>query len=330
VSVTRKLVLAAVLLAAGFGVARLMGQPAARWYVPSLNSGAVASRSAPAVTKSSNDVAVPPLVQGGARLVPDYAADNPYQLRKPQPTAEPVAPLVNESLSVGIGAAPPALNESVAPGASFAPRVKLRDEAPRPVSVELRAPSVVYAPPVLPQNSSPPSAHENRSASADWRTSGLTPASYAQDAADAPAINTSYNAPAEITAGPSSVAPPPWPVRDNFGREDEFADRRTHIVVDGDSLERLAGRYLDDPTRAVEIYEANRELLADPNLLPIGAELVIPNRGSRTATEMPQSSVANDSPLRAASHSSGVRIRHLPPPASVTPRALLLPPVAPK
>jgi nucleoid-associated protein YgaU len=329
VTVTRKLVLAAVLLAAGFGVARLMGQPAARWYVPSLKSTSLASSSAPAVTNSSTDVAVPPLVQGGARLVPDYAADNPYQLRKPQATAEPVAPLVNESLSVGIGAPPPSRNESAAPGASFAPRVKLRDEAPRPVSVEPRAPSIVYAPPVLPQNVNPPLAHESRSASTDWRTSGLTPASYAQDAADDPAINTSYYAPAEITAGPSAVAPPPWPVRDALDRDEPTADRRTHIVVDGDSLERLAGRYLDDPTRAAEIYDANRELLADPNLLPIGVELVIPNRGSRTATEMPQSSVANDSPLRAASHPSGVRIRHLPPTASVTPRALLLPPVAP-
>lgn len=48
-----------------------------------------------------------------------------------------------------------------------------------------------------------------------------------------------------------------------------------HRVVDGDSLETLAERYLGTAQRADQIYQANRERLASPDLLPIGTELTI-------------------------------------------------------
>jgi phage tail protein X len=38
----------------------------------------------------------------------------------------------------------------------------------------------------------------------------------------------------------------------------------------------LAERYLGSASRAMEIYEANRGVLAHPGILPIGAELKIP------------------------------------------------------
>ena len=50
----------------------------------------------------------------------------------------------------------------------------------------------------------------------------------------------------------------------------------THRVIDGDTLPSLAQRYLGSPTRAREIFDANRDVLSDPELLPIGAELKIP------------------------------------------------------
>lgn len=53
---------------------------------------------------------------------------------------------------------------------------------------------------------------------------------------------------------------------------------RRHTIHDGDSLEGLATRYLGDPSRASEILAANRQILKDPDLLPIGAEIVIPRR----------------------------------------------------
>jgi hypothetical protein len=49
-----------------------------------------------------------------------------------------------------------------------------------------------------------------------------------------------------------------------------------HRVVDGDSLPGIAQRYLGNRNRYLEIFAANRHLLASPDILPIGAELLIP------------------------------------------------------
>jgi nucleoid-associated protein YgaU len=47
---------------------------------------------------------------------------------------------------------------------------------------------------------------------------------------------------------------------------------------DGDTLEKLAERYLGSRDRAIEIYEANREVLPKPDLLPVGTAITIPPR----------------------------------------------------
>ena len=49
-----------------------------------------------------------------------------------------------------------------------------------------------------------------------------------------------------------------------------------HKIVDGDTLAKLAARYLGSADRAMEIYQNNRELLSSPDLLPIGVEIGIP------------------------------------------------------
>jgi hypothetical protein len=49
-----------------------------------------------------------------------------------------------------------------------------------------------------------------------------------------------------------------------------------HVVHEGDSLERLAERYLTDSARSLELFDLNRDVLDNPHLLPIGAELKIP------------------------------------------------------
>jgi nucleoid-associated protein YgaU len=54
---------------------------------------------------------------------------------------------------------------------------------------------------------------------------------------------------------------------------------RTYIVQEGDSLERLAQRYLGDEGRAVEIFDLNRQVLENPHILPIGSELKLPLDG---------------------------------------------------
>lgn len=69
------------------------------------------------------------------------------------------------------------------------------------------------------------------------------------------------------------------PPRDAAPRAAPPASRsagRTHRVVDGDTLSRLALRYLGDADRFAEIFAANRDVLPEPDVLPIGVELKIP------------------------------------------------------
>jgi LysM repeat protein len=61
---------------------------------------------------------------------------------------------------------------------------------------------------------------------------------------------------------------------------------RTHRVVDGDTLAKLAARYLGSSDRYGEIFAANRPLLSTPDLLPIGVQLTIPPR-QRPAPPVP-------------------------------------------
>lgn len=51
---------------------------------------------------------------------------------------------------------------------------------------------------------------------------------------------------------------------------------RRHRLTDGDTLERLADRYLGSGARAEEIYAINRDLLTAPDLLPLGRIIRIP------------------------------------------------------
>jgi len=53
---------------------------------------------------------------------------------------------------------------------------------------------------------------------------------------------------------------------------------KRHTVRDGDTLVGLAKRYYADETLAAALYDANRGVLRDPELLPIGAVLTIPAR----------------------------------------------------
>jgi nucleoid-associated protein YgaU len=68
--------------------------------------------------------------------------------------------------------------------------------------------------------------------------------------------------PAQAATGP----PPPRP------------QSRPYRLRDGDTLERLAERFLGDRGRAREIYEANRGQLTRPDLLPVGTTIMIPPR----------------------------------------------------
>ncbi|HVX15803.1 MAG TPA: LysM peptidoglycan-binding domain-containing protein [Pirellulales bacterium] len=57
----------------------------------------------------------------------------------------------------------------------------------------------------------------------------------------------------------------------------------THRIADGDTLSRLAQRYLGSGSRFREIFDANRDRLPSPDLLPIGVVIRIPGASAAPA-----------------------------------------------
>ncbi len=88
-------------------------------------------------------------------------------------------------------------------------------------------------------------------------------------------------------------------------RFDLPASKTWHRIVNGDTLPRLASTYCGDPRWWLLIYEANRDVLVSPEILPIGKELRIPdpsqtrgnNRRSQSATTLPDGHSSLMSPM---------------------------------
>jgi len=106
------------------------------------------------------------------------------------------------------------------------------------------------------------------------------------------------------------------------------AELRTHIVVDGDSLPKLADRYLDEPQLGDAIFQLNRDVLSDPELLPIGTVLKIPERRMASSSRAGRPS---PDPGRRAVRVNGSILQDADAwePVDVAPRAQLLTPQSP-
>jgi phage tail protein X len=82
---------------------------------------------------------------------------------------------------------------------------------------------------------------------------------------------------------PGTAKPERAPAGDPEATETAGRDATRHRVVDGDTLEKLARKYLGKGERAMEIFQANRSVLDDPDVLPIGLELALPSSGAEQA-----------------------------------------------
>ena len=51
---------------------------------------------------------------------------------------------------------------------------------------------------------------------------------------------------------------------------------QTHVVVAGDTLSKIAQKYYGDPALYDKIFQANRDVLKDPNKIYPGQKLKIP------------------------------------------------------
>lgn len=87
------------------------------------------------------------------------------------------------------------------------------------------------------------------------------------------------NPPAALIALPVPTPPTlePRPVPEMPNQYESLIDRQhVHRIIEGDTLPRIAAQYLGSAARFREIYEANRDVLQHPDILPIGLELQIP------------------------------------------------------
>lgn len=73
-----------------------------------------------------------------------------------------------------------------------------------------------------------------------------------------------------------AAAEPPVPVPHPYPSSPADAPPSTYVVRDGDDLTGIAARFYGHPAAAASVWAANRDVIPDPNLLPIGAHLRLP------------------------------------------------------
>ena len=77
-----------------------------------------------------------------------------------------------------------------------------------------------------------------------------------------------------VRSGGSSTAPTPGLGPDTSATP--MTTGRTYVVVSGDSLSKIAKHEYGDAQKWPKIYEANRNIIKDPDLIYPGQELRIP------------------------------------------------------
>ena len=60
------------------------------------------------------------------------------------------------------------------------------------------------------------------------------------------------------------------------GGSDKWDATQSHEVKKGDTLWKIAEHYYGDGSLYPKIFEANRDILKDPNLIKVGQKLRIP------------------------------------------------------
>jgi nucleoid-associated protein YgaU len=83
-----------------------------------------------------------------------------------------------------------------------------------------------------------------------------------------------------VSFQPTNSEPPRNWKPEPLARPAPPARPRPYRLRDGDTLEKIAERLLGDRSRAAEIYEANRSVISQPDLLPVGVTIMLPPRQS--------------------------------------------------
>jgi nucleoid-associated protein YgaU len=125
-----------------------------------------------------------------------------------------------------------------------------------------------------PANSALAGQVENNRASAE--SSNMQSALAELDRKIFPSQTTVQNQSSPQNTANSHVPLPRESVSSNRQLVSLESEEKTHRIADGDTLAKLAERYLGRADRSVEIFDYNRDVLRTPDVLPIGADLRIP------------------------------------------------------
>jgi nucleoid-associated protein YgaU len=325
VTPTKKILLASAFVAAGYGAASQLGAP----NLQALRQPARLADSTPRAAEPAAQTALfSSATDTGPRLVPEVQPDLPTIFERDIEAArEPIGSDSRSAFELASVSAPPlALSSNAAASSSagnsvFVPRATLRNEAPRPLLVEPRTP-VNIREVTLPYANRIDSTRGNV-APAEPAVGSPRAVFQAQFPNCGAVVGTTASTADAIAARALPYAHSnPVPLAQITERN----QARSHIIVDGDSLAKLAERYLDDPQRANEIYELNRTVLSHPDVLPIGAEISIPARSAgalQSSNETPQSLHSAPAAIHAASRGGLVPVRPIPTGAGIAPRAQL-------
>jgi nucleoid-associated protein YgaU len=293
-----KLFIAAALLAAGYGVASLLGSPSVPYLSQASRSEAREEFGAQ-LTPQADDVRRVVRPDFGVRLLPNAEAvsrlpaveDSSRRGRmeispSTGPTNQAVATFAHE-VNKPVESIKPADNAPSSPSTEHSlatdslrsgPRATLKDVAPRPLRTDDEAELLTTQP-----------SRRARDRLAENSAQQINVAAPAR-AVDANVVTSNYlatGAPPITLSGPAADFAPQHPMSPqsfsatlkpstNPPRPELTGVLRVHTVVDGDSLPKLAARYLRDAKRSSEIFTLNRDVLKSPDLLPIGIELKIP------------------------------------------------------
>lgn len=196
-----------------------------------------------------------------ARIAVDtYAAAGGNGGSTGSPPAALVAPPLQQPAAAGAEAMPPAA--ALGPAAGW--RIP-EDALPAPVA--LRGD---YMPPPAPERlpAVPVSlGAEGPALNGNYRSTLAVPPPPLLDAQALPP------GAGPVTAFPAAAPPPVWNRSPVMAAGEPPA---TYVIRDGDDLTGIATRFYGHPAAAAAIWDANRDLVPDPNLLPIGTSLRMP------------------------------------------------------
>jgi LysM repeat protein len=326
VSEITKLLSAAALIAAGFFGAAMFGSPDSGNSSGGPGGDWTPTALQPLASTSPTNTMTPSPVRDTSIVATGHNHSDPYDRAAGQAFTHEVARPVWQPQSFASTSAAPPLPPAISNTTNnmTPPEDRFASISPPPALLD---PSMQAAP---MQNS--PTQTSQFSGFPPRPSDAAPPApSFASNSAplNATQLSGPSLAPANGWLPPVVTTPPPSVSAQPIA---QYGDSTRHVVKDGDTLAKIAERYLGDPNRAREIYELNQSQLSSPDLLPIGAELQIPTAAPLPAVASPTSvNVYDAQGIPSASYipqSHMVPLPELPEEVRNAPRARLQPPVS--